>query len=44
MEIFDWSMDQRLLKVGWSFATMESGEQCVMTGGAEIMPWWCADS
>ena len=35
MEMFDWLMDQRLLKVKWNFAKMESGRKCVGIRGAE---------
>ena len=28
----------------WSTVVMAYGEQCVMTIGTEMMPWWYADS
>ena len=44
MEMFGWLTETRLPKGEWSSATMEYGELCVMTAGAETMHWWCADS
>lgn len=43
-EISDWWVVLSATKDGWSFATMESGAQYVMTFGVLLMPMWSAGS
>jgi len=44
MEMFVWWEVPISMRVEWRCALMTSGEQCVMMGGAVLMPAWSASS
>ena len=44
MKHFVWLMDHWRVQAEWKSASMECGEQCVITGGITMMPELCADN
>ena len=44
MKHFVWLMDQLRVQAEWRSASMEYGEQCVITAGISMMPELCADN
>ena len=44
MGLFNWLVDDLLMKAGWRSASMECGGQCVTLAGVAVMPELCADN